>query len=94
MKIYRADEAAERLGLPLKVLKILSEEGRIHAEDTINGVGYYTQTALDRLIQDLHCSIQRASWRDMEARMEEVEQRVERIERELRQQRETSARIL
>ncbi|MCA8959494.1 MAG: MerR family transcriptional regulator [Planctomycetes bacterium] len=81
MKIYRIDEAARRLDLPVSVLKCLESEGRIRPRETIGDVSYFSQCDLDNLIQELHASLQRASWREMEQRMEEVEQRLEALER-------------
>lgn len=85
MKLYRIDDAAERIGLPVKVLRSLQEEGRIRPKERIGDVSYFDQAELDRLIQDLHASIQRASWREMEVRMEAVERRLEALERSAEQ---------
>lgn len=84
MKIYSADSAARRLGLSVEVLQILEKEGKIRAKQRVGGVTYYTQCDLDNLIQDLHSSLQRASWREMETRMESVEARIESLEQALR----------
>ncbi|MEE8141465.1 MAG: MerR family transcriptional regulator [Planctomycetota bacterium] len=94
MKVYRLDEAAERLGVSPKVLEIFEVEGRIQPHEKLQGVSYYSQSSLDTLIQDLSCSMQRASWRDIEIRMEDVERRLETTERELKRIREESSRLI
>ncbi|MEM7262652.1 MAG: MerR family transcriptional regulator [Planctomycetota bacterium] len=86
MKIYRIDEAARRINLPISVLQSLENEGRIQPKERIGDISYYTQYEIDGLIQDLHSSIQRASWREMEMRMEEAEERIEALERKLKTQ--------
>ena len=83
VKRLRGEEAAERLGLPLSVLNSCVEEGMIEPCETVAGSHYFRQDALDRLIHTLHHRIQRASWRDMEDRMEEVERRIESFEAQL-----------
>jgi DNA-binding transcriptional MerR regulator len=82
---FRCDEAAARLGLPESVLGALVTEGLMQPSETIQGQYYFRQDALDRCIQDLHSRIQRASWRDMEERMEEVERRLASMEAKLDQ---------
>lgn len=86
MTIYSADQAARRLGLSVDVLQILENEGKIRVKEKIGGVTYYTQCDLDNLIQELHASLQRASWREMETRMEDVEKRLGRMEAALKGQ--------
>lgn len=83
VKRLRGEEAAERLGLPLSVLDSCVAEGMIEPCETVSGSHYFRQDALDRLIHMLHHRIQRASWRDMEDRMEEVERRIETLEAQL-----------
>lgn len=80
---FRCDEAAARLGLPESVLGALVSEGLMTPSETIAGQHYFRQDALDRCIQDLHSRIQRASWRDMEERMEDVEKRLAAMEQKL-----------
>ncbi len=82
-KRFRGEEAASRLGLPLSILEGFVAEGLIVPSDTIGGSHYFLQPALDRLIHDLHSRIQRASWRDMEDRMEDVEKRISELEQEM-----------
>ena len=93
MKVYRMEEAAQRLGLSIRVLETLEGEGRIEPYEKISGVSYYSQTSLDELIQELNTSIQRASWRDIEARMEDVEERLENMEKELKSLRDQGSRV-
>ncbi|MFN0060307.1 MAG: MerR family transcriptional regulator [Planctomycetota bacterium] len=81
MKLYRIDDAAQRLGLSNKIVECLEQEGRIRPKEKIGEVSYYTQSELDRLIQDLHASLQRSSWREMEQRMEDVERRLDMLEK-------------
>ncbi len=80
VKRFRCDEAAERLGLPPSILNGLVDEGMITPCESVGGTHYFQQQALDRLIHELHSRIQRASWRDMEDRMEDVERRLELLE--------------
>ena len=94
MKVFRLEEAAERLGLSTRMLELLEEEGRIKIQEKIGGVSYYSQVALDHLIHELHCAMQRASWNDMEVRMEQVERHVEVLEKELGKLRDSSSKIL
>ena len=94
MKVFRLEEAAERLGLSTRMLELLEEEGRIKSHEKIGGVSYYSQVALDHLIHELHCTLQRASWNDMEVRMEQVERHVEALGKELRELRDSSTRLL
>lgn len=84
MRLLRIEEAAERLGLSVKLLELLEEEGRITASDKMNGVSYFSQANLDHTVHELLCSLQRASWNDMELRMEAVEAKVEEITATLR----------
>jgi DNA-binding transcriptional MerR regulator len=84
---FRCDEAAERLGLPESVLAALVQEGLMKPSETVGGQHYFRQDALDRCLQDLHGRMQRASWRDMEERMEEVEKRIAAIETQLGEKR-------
>ena len=94
MKIYRLQEAAERLGFSPRILQVLEDEGRIKASERVKDIPYYAQSALDSLVQELHCSIQRATWHDMEMRMEEVEKRLEDLEVEQKKMRESTSRVL
>ena len=94
MKVYRLDEAAERLGVSPKVLEIFEEEGRIQPHEKLQGVSYYLQSSLDTLIQDLNCSMQRASWQDIEMRMEDVERHLETLDREFKKMRDESSRLI
>jgi len=80
VKRFRCDEAAERLGLPASILNGLVDEGMIEPCESVGDTHYFQQQALDRLIHELHSRIQRASWRDMEDRMEDVERRLELLE--------------
>jgi len=80
MKLCSIDDAAARLRLPESVLTAFEEAGLIAAQDQAGGKSYYAQSALDSLIQDLHGRLQRASWREMELRMEAVEARLDAME--------------
>lgn len=82
-KMFRAEEAAARLRLSVRILDGFVEDGLIEPCKEHGGVRYFRQDALDRLIQEVHHRIQRASWRDMEERMEEVESKVESLTAEL-----------
>ncbi len=93
MKLYHVEEAAQRLGISPRVLEIFEEEGRIQAHEKLQSVSYYSESALDVLVQDLTCSMQRASWRDMELRMESVERRLDGLDRDLKKMREASSRL-
>ncbi len=94
MKVFRIEDAAERLGLSTKILKILEEEGRIQAQEHVADVSYYSQVALDKLIHDLHCSMQHAAWADMENRMETVERQCEGLQKELKKLKDQASRII
>lgn len=94
MKVFRIEEAAERLGLSAEILKILEQEGRIEAQEHVGDVSYYSQVALDKLIHDLHCSMQHASWADMELRMEAVEKQCEDLQKELKNLKDSASRIM
>lgn len=85
MKLLRIDEAAQRMGLSPKLLETLEDEGRIQASEKANGISYYTQSNLDQMIHNLLASIQRASWSEMEQRMEVVEQRLEDLTRTIKE---------
>ena len=89
MKLLRIDEAAGRLGLSVKLLELLEEEGRIEASDKMNGVTYFSQAALDHAVHELLCSVQKASWNDMELRMEAVEAKLEEVEAHLRDRKDS-----
>ncbi|MEM7164082.1 MAG: hypothetical protein AAF581_01385 [Planctomycetota bacterium] len=89
MKLLRIEDAAERLGLSIKLLQLLEEEGRIKASDKMNGVTYFSQASLDHTMHELLCSVQKASWNDMELRMEAVEAKVEEIEALLRDRKDS-----
>ena len=84
MKVYRADEAAERLGIPPRVLEVLEDEGRIHAQERVNGISYYSQCEVDRLLTDLLGAVQRAYRHDLEVRLETAESRIEDLDREMK----------
>jgi hypothetical protein len=86
-KQFRGDEVATRLGLPLSIIEMFVTEGMIEASEKVGGDFYFRQDALDRLIHDLHSRIQRASWRDMEDRMEDVEHRLDQLQAEVTAQR-------
>ncbi len=94
MKVFRIDEAAERLGLTTGFLQMLEDEGRLAAQDRVNGISYYSQASLDTTIQSVLCSLQRASWGDMEARMETVESQLSDVRNELKRMRVGSTRVL
>ena len=94
MKVFRIDQAAERLGLSEALLELLETEGRLTAEDRVNGVSYYSQASLDQTIQGMLCSLQRASWGDMESRMEAVESQIEELQTEFRKMRDGLSRVL
>ena len=89
VKRFRGEEVAERLGLPPTVLESFVAEGMLEPCDTAAGTQYFRQDAIDRLIHELHSRIQRASWRDMEDRMEDVERRIELLETQLQDQART-----
>ena len=93
-KRFRGDEAAARLGLPVSILDGLVSEGMIQPCETIGNDRYYLQDALDRLIHELHHRIQRASWRDMEERMEEVERRLAQLETQQSDRRRPGTNLL
>ena len=83
VKRFRADEVARRIGLPESIVHGFVDEGLIRPCEEVAGARYFMQDAVDRLIHDLHHRIQRASWRDMEDRMEDVERRIEELEGKL-----------
>jgi len=72
----------------VSVLRCLEEEGQLRAKERIGDVSYYAQSDLDTLIQTMHSSLQKASWREMELRMEEVERRLEEMERRFQAERQ------
>ena len=80
VKRIRGEDAALRLNLPVSILEGFVEEGMIEPCETVGGTHYFRQDALDRLLHQLHHRIQRASWRDMEDRMEDNERRIAQLE--------------
>lgn len=94
MKLYRMDEAAERVGLSTDLLEALESEGRLEPAEKVNGVSYYTRTGLDQMIHSLLCAVQKASWNEMEARMEAVERQLEEVTAELRRVGSSELRVL
>ncbi len=85
VKRFRGEEAAQRMGLPASVLEGFVTEGMLEPCETVAGTQYFRQDSLDRFIHQLHHRIQRASWRDMEDRMEDVERRLALLEEESKQ---------
>ncbi len=79
-KRFRGEEAAQRMGLPISILEGFVSEGMIEPCETVAGTQYFRQDSVDRFIHQLHHRIQRASWADMEDRMEDVERRISQLE--------------